>query len=205
MNLLAVVGSPRKGKATDLLVDRAVEGAMSVARGCRVKKINLVDHRIEYCRNCLMCRESKTDGPVAPCAIKDDMDWIRGEVLRADALLLGTPVHMGNVPALTMAFLERLCWTFAKPERKVLTVRGAPRPRGEKRRKAAIIVVSGIVPPLLRGLCDTATPVIRTTFKDSLNAQTVGSMYAGDVEHRGVERYLDQAYKLGKRLMLRGL
>jgi len=30
MNPLAIVGSPRKGKATDTLVDRAVEGARAV-------------------------------------------------------------------------------------------------------------------------------------------------------------------------------
>ncbi|MEN8245216.1 MAG: hypothetical protein ABFS43_09970 [Thermodesulfobacteriota bacterium] len=26
MNILAIVGSPRKGKATDMLVDKAIEG-----------------------------------------------------------------------------------------------------------------------------------------------------------------------------------
>jgi len=29
MNLLAIVGSPRKGKATDTLVDKAIEGVKS--------------------------------------------------------------------------------------------------------------------------------------------------------------------------------
>jgi hypothetical protein len=36
--------------------------------------------------------------------------------------------------------------------------------------------------------------------KDSLHAKTVGDMYAGDIEHRGVEYYVDKAYKLGQKL-----
>ena len=53
MNLLAVVGSPRKGKATDTLVDAAIEGATDAIRDCRVRKINLCDHTVGFCRNCL--------------------------------------------------------------------------------------------------------------------------------------------------------
>lgn len=42
MNLLALVGSPRKSKATDTLVDKAIDGVLSKDPGCQVKKINLV-------------------------------------------------------------------------------------------------------------------------------------------------------------------
>jgi len=41
MNLLAIVGSPRKGKATDTLVDKAIEGVLSVSQNCNVKKLHL--------------------------------------------------------------------------------------------------------------------------------------------------------------------
>ena len=37
--------------------------------------------------------------------------------------------------------------------------------------------------------------------KDSLNGKIVGDMYAGDIEHRGVEHYLEKAFGLGKRLV----
>jgi hypothetical protein len=128
------------------------------------------------------------------------MDGIAEAVLRSDSLIFGTPVHMGSVTAILMAFLERICWTFAKPERRVLTISGCPRPRSDKKRKAIIIVTSGIVPPIYRRFCDQATPLIRGTIKDSLNARTVGDMYAGDIEHRGVECYFDKAFDLGKKL-----
>ena len=200
MNVLAIVGSPRKGKATDLLVDKAIEGVKSKDPDCNVKKLNLIDYDIQHCRNCLACRESKTSEPYARCAIKDDMVGIYEDVLNSDVLIFGTPVHMGYATALMMSFLERICWTFAKPEKSYVVVKNCPLPRSEKKRKSITIVTSGIVPPLYRRFCDQAAPLIKGVVRDSLNAKTVGDMYAGDLEHRGVEHYYDKAFKLGKRL-----
>lgn len=200
MNILAIVGSPRKGKATDTLVDKAIEGATSVSPEARVKKIHLADRDIRFCRNCLVCRDTATEEAVAPCVIRDDMDAISQDLLEADSLIFGTPVHMGSATAIMMAFLERICWTFATPEKSYLVVKGCPEPRSDKKRKAVIIVTSGIIPPLLRRFCDQAAPLIRGVIKDSLNAKTVGDLYAGDIEHRGAERYFDKAFKLGRKL-----
>ena len=200
MNVLAIVGSPRKGKATDTLVDKAIEGVKSKDPDCSVKKINLIEHDIRFCKNCLTCRDSETTEPYAKCVIRDDMDHISEEVLKSDALIFGTPVHMGYATAPLMTFLERICWTFAKPEKKILTISNCPLPRSGKRRKLIIIVTSGIVPPLYRKFCDDATPLIKGVGRDSLNAKTVGDMYAGDIEHRGVEFYFDKAFQLGKKL-----
>ncbi len=50
------------------------------------------------------------------------MDHIKEDVLKSDSLIFGTPVHMGYATSIMMTFLERICWTFAKPERKVLTI-----------------------------------------------------------------------------------
>jgi hypothetical protein len=47
-----------------------------------------------------------------------------------------------------------------------------------------------------------AIPLIRGTIKDSLNAKTVGDLYAGDIENRGVSRYFSKARKLGYKLAL---
>ena len=201
MNLLAIVGSPRKGKATDILVDRAIDGFTSICPDGHVTKIHLIDLNMQYCRNCLACRDSKTDAPVAECTIRDDMDHVREEVLRADALIFGTPVHMGYATAVMMTFLERICWTFAKPEKKVLTIRGCPMPRSGKKRRAGIIVTSGLVPPVYRQLCDWATGQIKGVVKDSLNGKIVGDLYAGNIEHRGADHYAENAFNLGKKLV----
>jgi len=83
----------------------------------------------------------------------------------------------------------------------LLTIRGCPIPRSNKKRKAIIIVVSGIIPPIYRKLCDWAASQIKGVVKDSLNGKIVGDIYAGDIEHRGVEYYFDKAFKLGKKLV----
>ena len=200
MNVLAIVGSPRKGYATDTLVDKAVQGVETVHPDGAVAKVNLGDLHILHCKNCLTCRDADTDAPFSPCVIKDDMALVYEKILKADALILGTPVHSGYPTALMMMFLERITWTFAKPEKSYLNIKGCPTPRSNKQRKAIIIVTSGIIPPLYRQFCDWATACIRGIVKDALNAKTVGNLYAGDIEHRRVEYYVDKAFDLGKKL-----
>jgi multimeric flavodoxin WrbA len=200
MNIFAIVGSPRKGKATDTLVDKVIDGVRSKEPDCNIKKIQLADQDIKYCKDCLACWRSKTSGPIAKCAIRDDMDQINKEILKADALIMGTPVHMGYATGLMMTFLERICWTFAKPEKSYLLVKGCPLPRSNKKRKAVIITVSGMIPTRFKRFCNEATPQIKGVIKDSLNANTIGELYAGDVWHKGVEHYLNDAFELGKKL-----
>jgi multimeric flavodoxin WrbA len=201
MNLIAIMGSPRKGKATDTLVDKAIEGAVHANPGLNVRKIVLADHDIRYCKNCLVCRDRKTGESFSPCSIRDDMDNIYEEVLASDLLLFGSPLHMGYVTSQMMVFLERICWTFAKPEGKALTLSACPLPRSDKKRKSATILTNGIVPPIYRKLCDDAAPLIKQTVKDSLNGKTVGDLYAGNIEGRGVDTYLDKAFNLGQKLV----
>jgi multimeric flavodoxin WrbA len=197
VNILAVVGSYRKGKTIDTLVDRAIEGVKYNA-GVHVDKVVLVDRSIEYCRNCMVCRHDVETKLQAHCIIADDMQDIYPLIAKADGYIFGTPVNMGHVTAVMKTFLERICWVFAKPGTRPIP--GCPTPRRERKRKAIVIVSSGIISPLFRRFCDEATPLIKQTAHDSLNAKLIGSLYAGAVEKRGIERYSDKAYALGKRL-----
>ena len=201
MNVLAIVGSPRKGKSTDLLVDKAIEGAKSIHPECNILKIHLSDKDIKYCKDCLVCWKSKTNEPFAKCSIRDDMDQINKEIVKAGYLIIGTPVHMAYASSIMMTFLERICWTFAKPEKSYVLVKGCPEPRSVKERKAIIIAVSGMIPSRYKMFCNAATPQISGVIMDSLNAKTIGKLYAGDVWHTGVEIYFNDAYKLGKKLL----
>jgi len=201
MNLLAVVSSLRKGKSTDKLVNKAIEGALSKNPDINVKKIYLSDYKIGYCKNCLTCRDSKTAEPYAICTIRDDMDILVKDIHDSDLLIWGTPIHMGYIPSILMTFIERFVWLFAKPEGKHLTLTNCPTPRSNKKRKSITIITNGIVPPIYRMFCDEATHIIKETVKETLNGDTLGSLYAGAIEKRGVECYLDKAYKLGMKLV----
>ncbi len=201
MHLLAIIGSPRKGKATDSLVDKAIEGVLMKNPDVLIKKIYLSDHEINYCKDCLSCWKSDTKGPIAKCVIRDDMDNINKDILKSDLLIMGTPIHMGYASALMMTFLERICWTFAKPAKNYIIIKDCPAPRSDKKRKAVITSASGMIPPRYKKLCNWATPQIMGVIKDSLNAKTVGALYAGDVWHKGVDHYFDKAIKLGQKLL----
>lgn len=198
MQVLAVMGSYRKGKATDRLVDEALAGAAQQS-GVTCDKLILIERDIGYCRNCGACRRAADATPYAPCVLDDDMRAIYPQVAAADAFIFATPVNIGAVTAVMKTFLERLCWTFARPGTRPLP--GCPTPRSTQPKRAVILVTSGLVPPLLRRFCDDATPLIRSICRDSLNASVVGSLYAGAVERRGVEAYLPRARELGRRLV----
>ncbi len=51
MKIMAIVGSPRKGSNTDILIDKVIEGAQSKA-DVDVEKLYLYDANIKYCNGC---------------------------------------------------------------------------------------------------------------------------------------------------------
>jgi NAD(P)H-dependent FMN reductase len=198
MKIVAIMGSYRKGKTIDTLMDKAIEGVKEGCNAAEVEKIYLADRDIKYCKNCMVCRKDDPAKAIAKCPIDDDMQQIYPLLDDADAYIFGTPVNMGAVTAVMKTFLERICWTLARPGR--WPIKGCPVPRSKEAKKAIALVSSGIIAPLFRRWCDDATPLIKSVCQCSLNARLVGKLYAGAVEKRGVDYYLDRAYKLGKKL-----
>ncbi|MFC2105715.1 flavodoxin family protein [Candidatus Bipolaricaulota bacterium] len=198
MKVVAVMGSYRKGKTIDTLMDKAIEGVKSVTADAEFEKIMLIDRHIEYCRNCGVCRNDDPIKPIARCTIDDDMQEILPIMCDADVYIFGSPIFEGTVNAVTKTFLERICWTMAKAGR--WPIKGCPQPRTDTPKRAIAILSTGLIVPLLRRFCDAATPLIKSTIADSLNAKLIGTLYAGGVEKVGMERYIDRAHKLGQKL-----
>ena len=198
MYIVAIMGSYRKGRTIDTLLDQAIAGALAAQPDTRVDKIVLIDRHIEYCRNCMACRKDDPSKSIATCVIQDDMQGIYPLLNRADAYIFGTPINVGHETAIMKTFIERTCYVLSKPGKYPLA--GCPTPRTTKKKKAIAIMSSGIVPPLLRLFCDDATALIKEFCSCILNARLVGSMYAGAVEKRGVDVYAAKAYQLGRKL-----
>lgn len=55
MKILALIGSPRRGGNTDLLVDQVLRGCSS--RGDGTEKLRLYDIEIEACLDCRRCKK----------------------------------------------------------------------------------------------------------------------------------------------------
>lgn len=199
MKVVAISGTYRKGRTIDTLIGKAVEGVKKIAPDAEVTTIQLIDKNIQYCKNCMACRKDDPEKSYIPCIIKDDMDEIYPLLDEADAYIFGTPVNIGDVTAVMKTFLERMVWVMAKPGDGIM-VKGCPVPRNKKKKKAVIIVSSGLVPTTLRMFCDSATALIKTVCESSLNAEIVGNMYAGAIEKEGMEGFFDSAVKLGEKL-----
>jgi multimeric flavodoxin WrbA len=101
MNILALIGSPRKAGNTDLLVDAVIDGALTA--GHHADKLFLYDYDI---RPCLDCRRCKRDDH--RCALADDMGAIYGRLRDADLIIFGTPVYWYGPTAKMKLLLDRL-------------------------------------------------------------------------------------------------
>ena len=86
MKILALIGSPRKGGNTDILVDRILEG--SEKKGHTSDKIYLYKYKISPCTDCRKCKEGKH-----VCPIKDGMQEIYPKITHADLIIFGTPIY----------------------------------------------------------------------------------------------------------------
>ncbi len=200
MNLLAVSGSPRKGKSTETLINKAVEGAKAKRPDINITRVDLIDYDIKPCMNCLKCRDAVTNEPYVRCAMRDDMDMLYDLIYEADAYIMGNPLHSGCVTGLVSIFLERIVWCFAEPKGKVFGIKGIPRPRSPKERRLGIIITNATIPPILKPVCNDAGKQIKAVMKSCLNTRLTGDLYAGALETRGIETYLEKAFRLGEKL-----
>lgn len=117
VHVLGVSASPRLG-ATHLLVQAALLGARAVA-GTTAEYVTLSGKRISPCDACGRC------APGGPCVLEDDMTPLYEALLRADAILIGTPVYYGSPTALCKAFMERVQGLGSAEKRLRLKVGGA--------------------------------------------------------------------------------
>jgi len=102
--LLAIMGSPRRGGNTDVLVDEAID-AFCQAGGV-AEKVMISELDINPCRWCGACQ--KGDGLDTVCAQIDDMTELYQKVFDADAMIWATPIFMWSPTSQIKLFLDRL-------------------------------------------------------------------------------------------------
>jgi len=107
VKLLAINGSYRRGKTVDTLMDAAIESAAAARPDLEVERVYLIEKHIEYCRNCVACKDADPAAEYAPCVIRDDMDDLLPKLVTADAFLFATPVNLSAPTAVMKTFLER--------------------------------------------------------------------------------------------------
>ncbi|HWR08599.1 flavodoxin family protein [Sporomusa sp.] len=100
MKIIGLVGSPRKNGNTDVLVQKALEGAK--AQGSETGLYYLNDLAIRGCQACYGCKKA------GKCVVKDDLTGVFEAIDSANAIILGSPVYFGRFTAQTALFMDRL-------------------------------------------------------------------------------------------------
>jgi multimeric flavodoxin WrbA len=177
MKILALIGSPRRGGNTDLLVDQVLEGYSS--RGDGTEKIRLYDVEIEACLDCRRCKKGDRT-----CTLSDGMREVYPKLDEADVIVFGTPIYWYGPSGKMKLFIDRIRPYIAS---------------GKLRGKAGVVVAPSEEGP---GCCGPLTEMLRMSF-DYLGMKFAGSILArayekGEVGENAEE--MKRAYELGRSL-----
>ncbi len=131
MKILVLNGSPRKsGTVASLL--KAVTEPLSAEH--EVEWIDVYKLNMKYCTACMGCRKKET------CILPEDDAHIVGRKIQdADALVIGTPTHWGNMCAPLKLLFDRNVPVFMGE-----SPRGIPVPR--QKGKRAVVVTACTTP-----------------------------------------------------------
>ena len=99
VKILGIVGSPRKGGNTEILVDEALKSAKEF--GAETEIIRLAEVNIMPCDGCESC------GITKKCKIDDDFKAVFERMKDADAILLASPSYFESVTPHMKALIDR--------------------------------------------------------------------------------------------------
>ncbi len=188
LRVLGIMGSPRLGGNTDLLLDAALEGALRL--GADVEKVIVDRLNISPCREHYGCLD---DGQ---CVIRDDMDELYPRLVEAGCVVVASPVFFYGVTAQLKALIDRCQALWAR--KHILKQTWPTAGRG-----GAFISVGATSG---EKLFDGSVATIRYFFK------TIGVEYSEELLVRGVDHKGDirqhpsglrDAFELGGRLAAR--
>ena len=89
MDIVALMGSPRKHGNTDMLIDEMIKGAEE--NGHNVVKHYISDLDVHPCRGCGVCTTGKD------CVFKDDGLEVTHQIANAEGLIVSSPIYFGQM------------------------------------------------------------------------------------------------------------
>jgi multimeric flavodoxin WrbA/putative sterol carrier protein len=138
MKILALQGSPRPKKYTQMVLDKFLEGAAS--KGAECETIHLAGKKIQPCIGCYSCWY-KTPGV---CVHRDDTPGLLEKLRHCDVEVWATPLYHYGMTAYMKIFMER---TLPLVEPYLIesggVTRHPPRFPGERAKKMVLLSVCG--------------------------------------------------------------
>lgn len=185
---LAIIGSPRRNKNTEKIVDRIVEGLLE--KDIIVKKVNLKDLKIAPCTACGYCENEGS------CIIDDDMQNLYKDFDESDIIILGSPVYFNTVSTYVKAMIDRcqMFWSSKYVLNKSVI-------DANKQRKGVFVAVGGA--PYTKGQFDACVPVVDLFFK-SINTKYSYNILLSNTDKVDITKRQDiliEAQRIGSELV----
>ncbi len=186
MKVLGINGSPRIGGNTDILLDRALEGASR--QGARAKKVIL--NGLKFCP----CQECEDIKGTSVCMIDDDWHEVYKRIENADAIILASPIFFGSISAQSKMMIDRFqcVWRAKYILKKDIF---------NRRKKGGFISVQASA---RKDFFDNAKSIVKNFFA-VINADYKEELFCPGIEEKaGILRYPDilkKAFELGQRII----
>ena len=189
MKVLGIYGSPRKNGNSDILLEKALQGAAEA--GAQTDAV--------YCRKlavsgCLECGGCEKTGK---CVIDDGMQDVYPLMRQADAIILAVPIFFYGSPAQTKALIDR---TQAEWSRRLLTKKTKQDRRTFDSGKGYLIAVGATQGKNMF----VGVELEAKYFFDALDMSYEGGQLVRGVEAKGsvaqMPELLDEAYLLGQNI-----
>src|SRR5271157_3713688 len=103
MKIVAFLGSPRVDGNSDIMLREALKAVEGTTHDTRIFKLNVM--KIKPCQNCGSCNDTGI------CAVKDDMEEVRGSIREADRIILASPIFFFGLSAQSKIMVDR-CQSF---------------------------------------------------------------------------------------------
>ncbi len=184
MKVLGIHGSPRRGGNSDLLLQKALEGARSA--GAEVSSLRAADLDMGGCRECGGCDQT------GECVVDDDMQQVYPKLAEADAIILATPIFFYAPPAQLKALIDRAQarWNLRRLS-------------GKRKHESGTGYLIAVGATKGKNLF-TGTELIARYFFDALDMDYGGAILFSRVDQKGAVANhpdaLDQAFELGRRV-----
>ena len=185
MKILGILGSPRRGGNSEILLRAFLEGAAGA--GAEVEEVFLRDRKISPCMEIYHCFKDGT------CPIKDDMRGLYDKLLAADVVALASPIFFYNVSAQAKAMIDR---TQALWARRYVLKQDFP----GGRRQGVLLAVGATKGRLLF----VGARLTAKYFFDAINVRYAAEILVRGADDKGAieaqPEVLEQARDLGRRL-----
>jgi len=182
--VLALMGSPRKNKSTDKLLDYLLIGINEL--DYEIKKIYLKDLSINSCVGCEHC------GRTSNCVFNDDMNEVYDGFDNSDIVILAAPIYFNSINGLSKNIVDR-CQRYWSMK----YILGENYKRNQER-KGIFLSVGGA--PYTHNQFDASIPIIDFFFK-AINVEYLGNYFLSNTDKSLIDDNLEvqaELYKIGK-------